>query len=136
MNRHVFTYGSLMFAPVWTRVVTGRYRDICGTLDGHRRFAVRDQDYPGIIEADGARVDGVLYLDVDGADLVRLDRFEGDEYRRGAVTVACADGVLREAETYLYLPHDRLRDVPWEPGAFALDRFLATYCQDRLGPPA
>ncbi len=121
----VFTYGSLMFPKVWSRVVTGRYRSIEGTLRDHARHAVRDQDYPGMIAAAGALTKGLVYLDVTDDDLDRLDRFEGDEYRRTVVTVACADGVEHRCGAYLYLPVDRLLAAPWEPEAFAMDRFLA-----------
>ena len=123
MTRHVFTYGSLMFPDVWTLVVSGRYRSVAGTVRGHARFAVVDQTYPGMIVSSDAQVDGVVHLDVDDADLARLDDFEGDDYRRGTVEVACADGSTRAAETYLYLPRDRLLTSAWEPDAFAMERF-------------
>jgi gamma-glutamylcyclotransferase (GGCT)/AIG2-like uncharacterized protein YtfP len=129
---HVFTYGSLMFPQVWTRVVTGRYESVAATLVGHARFAVHEQDYPGMTRSASASVDGVLYLDVDDADVARLDDFEGADYRRDTVIVRCADGRVREAGAYLYLPSERLLPTSWEPEAFALDRFLATYCRDKL----
>jgi gamma-glutamylcyclotransferase (GGCT)/AIG2-like uncharacterized protein YtfP len=130
MTSHVFTYGSLMFAEVWTRIVTGRYRSVEGTLHDHARFAVIAQDYPGMIHAPGASVTGMVHLDVDAADVERLDRFEGDDYRRVTVSVACSDEVVRSCGTYLYLPVDRLTGTPWEPAAFAMERFLATYCRE------
>jgi len=130
MTSHVFTYGSLMFAEVWTRVVEGRYRSVDGVLHDHARFAVVAQDYPGMIHAAGASVKGVVYLDVDAADVERLDRFEGDDYRRDVVSVVCSDDVPRSCSTYIYLPSDRLAGTPWEPTAFAMERFLTTYCRD------
>ena len=134
MSRHVFTYGSLMFDAVWSLVVAERYRSMAARLDGHVRHAIAGEDYPGMVARADQRVDGVMYLDVADVDLARLDRFEGDDYRRASLVVACADGVDREAETYVYLPVDRLLPTPWEPDAFALDRFIATYCRDRTGP--
>jgi gamma-glutamylcyclotransferase (GGCT)/AIG2-like uncharacterized protein YtfP len=132
--RNVFTYGSLMFDEVWTRVVKGRYRSIAATLADHARFAVADQDYPGMIPLGGGRVEGVLHLDVDEADLARLDRFEGDDYLRLSVSLACADGATRAGETYVYLLRDRLLESSWDPGAFAMAHFIATYCRDRFDP--
>jgi len=134
MSRHVFTYGSLMFDEVWTLVVTGRYRSLAGTLADHGRFAVAEQAYPGMIASADARVVGVIHLDVDDTDLRRLDRFEGDDYRRVTVSVACADGAIRDSETYLYEHPERLLASAWEPAAFAMDHFIATYCRDKLGP--
>ena len=129
---HVFTYGSLMFDAVWSRVVQGRYTAVEGSIEQHGRFAIDGEDYPGMVPRGDARVTGVLYLDVDDGDLARLDQFEGDDYRREVVTVTSADGVAREAQTYIYLRAERLLASPWKPDAFAMERFLATYCRDRF----
>jgi len=132
VTRNVFTYGSLMFDAVWRRVVDGGYRSIVATLAGHARFAVAGEDYPGMIPLDGGRVEGVLYLEVDAADLARLDRFEGDDYQRRPVSLACADGATRSADTYVYTSRHRLLESPWDPKAFAMEHFIATYCRDKL----
>jgi gamma-glutamylcyclotransferase (GGCT)/AIG2-like uncharacterized protein YtfP len=134
MSRHVFTYGSLMFADVWSRVVKGRYASIEGRVEHHARYAIDGADYPGMVARDGSRVTGRLYLDIDDDDLRRLDEFEGVDYRRDVVTVTAADGIVRDAETYVYLRGERLLDTAWVPEEFAMQRFLETYCRDRLGP--
>jgi gamma-glutamylcyclotransferase (GGCT)/AIG2-like uncharacterized protein YtfP len=136
MSSNVFTYGSLMFAPVWERVVRGTYRSAAATLSQHRRFALADETYPGMIAEAGAEVTGVVYFDVDPADLLALDRFEGDEYRRIRVPLRSATthagGPLETvmAETYLFEAVHRLSSHPWKPEAFALQRFLDSYCRD------
>jgi gamma-glutamylcyclotransferase (GGCT)/AIG2-like uncharacterized protein YtfP len=133
MSAHVFTYGSLMFDPVWQRVVRGRYRSTPATLDGHVRLIVEGETYPGMIVRTGSQVAGVLYFDVDTADLAALDYFEGQDYERICVSVNTDfDGIV-QAETYLYLPVQRLLDQAWEPGAFQMQRFLQTYCREKLG---
>ena len=131
---HVFTYGSLMFAEVWSLVVAGRYASVAATLGGHARHAIRDETYPGMVVSTSGSVAGVLYLDVDAADLERLDRFEGEDYRRTVVTVASVDGVAYRAGTYVYRRPDRLLDEAWRPEAFALQTFLDTYCPGRVDP--
>jgi gamma-glutamylcyclotransferase (GGCT)/AIG2-like uncharacterized protein YtfP len=130
---NVFTYGSLMFPEVWTLVVAGAYRALAATVDDHARFAVAEQDYPGMVARAGGRTTGVLYLGVSDEDVARLDHFEGDDYRRVTVPLVDADGVERTGDTYLYLPAGRLLASAWEPDAFAMDRFIATYCKARLG---
>ncbi len=134
MSRSVFTYGSLMFTEVWSLVVAGRYRAADARLDRHARCSVVDQTYPGMVLSPDAQVAGVVYFDVDDADVARLDHFEGDDYRRDRVTVTLADGTTTAAETYVYLHVDRLLAAPWEPHAFALQRFIDTYCRARLDP--
>ncbi|MEO8937835.1 MAG: gamma-glutamylcyclotransferase family protein [Burkholderiaceae bacterium] len=129
---NVFTYGSLMFPEVWSLVVTGDYRSMQARLDGHARFAIDGETYPGMVVTADAGVTGVVYLNVDDDDLARLDAFEGDEYRRDAVTIVGSDGTTHVAQAYLYLLEDRLLASAWKPDAFAMQRFIETYCRDRL----
>ena len=133
MTTHVFTYGSLMFAPVWERVVRGRYRCTAAVLDQHARFALIDDTYPGMVAAAGGAVPGMVYYDVDATDLAALDHFEGSEYRRTAVQLRLEDGTALAAQTYLFEAPGRLSDQPWNPDTFTLDRFLDSYCRDKLG---
>ena len=133
---HVFAYGSLMFPEVWTRVVRGRYRSAPAQVPDHARFMVRDETYPGAVAAPGQRLAGVLWFDVDAADLARLDRFEGADYRRIVVSARVADGAdgaestgnrRHAAALYLYLPVERLLPRPWLPEEFDMATFLAVY---------
>ena len=55
---HVFTYGSLMFDRVWSRVVCGTYPAAAATLSGFRRQRVLDQDYPSLQRIDGSTCNG------------------------------------------------------------------------------
>ena len=139
MNTHVFTYGSLMFAEVWQRVVRGQYASCVATLDGYRRFAVRDETYPGIVTISNtssntsSSVAGLVYADVDAADVARLDQFEGELYQRIDAMVTDARGRAMPVQTYVFLQPTKLSDQPWLPESFALQQFLATYCVDKLG---
>ena len=133
MNTHVFTYGSLMFAEVWQRVVRGHYASHAARLDGYRRFAVRDDTYPGIVTSSDSSVEGLVYTDVDAADLARLDDFEGDLYARIDAVATDPHGRAVKVQTYLCLDASYLSDQPWLPESFALSHFLETYCRDKLG---
>lgn len=141
---HVFTYGSLMFAPVWRRVVSGDYRSTPALLTGYRRHRVRGAAYPALVAVDpGAEppapaLPGVLYLAVDPADLQALDAFEGADYRRirVEVSVAASAGMPGRlpADVYLYLAGDRIEPGDWDPGDFERDRlepFLAEHAPAR-----
>ena len=132
MSQHVFTYGSLMFAPVWQRVVAARHRSCAANLTGYRRFALADETYPGMIEAAGGSVTGVLYFDVNDADLRALDVFEGREYARRTVQVTTPAQEQVMAQTYVFLVPALLAAHDWEPAAFPIDRFMRTYCSGRL----
>lgn len=127
---HVFTYGSLMFPAVWERVVRGRYRSVPAMLPGYARYAVEGETYPGMVRQSDAAVNGVLYFDVDEADLLALDVFEGSEYRREQVRVSIAADENHVAATYLFTASDRLTRQPWEPEAFRIRHFMDAYCAD------
>ena len=133
MSTPVFTYGSLMFPPVWSRVVRGSYRAIPATLAGHARFALKDETYPGVIVQADSKVAGLLYFGVSAADVAALDAFEGHEYRRVPVGVTLESGETVEAHTYLYLLPEKLSGLPWLPEAFQMERFIGSYCREKLG---
>jgi gamma-glutamylcyclotransferase (GGCT)/AIG2-like uncharacterized protein YtfP len=141
---HVFTYGSLMFGKVWSRVVTGRYIPAAARLAGFCRQRVRGQDYPALLSAPPGMageqrvVDGVLYLDVEASDLAALDGFEGPDYRRIQVEVTVGEqvpggpppGGMVLADAYLYVAADKVESGPWDPQEFErerMDRFLREY---------
>lgn len=134
---HVFTYGTLMYRPVWRRVTTGEYRSLAGALHGYSRMRVLGERYPALVRATPeSTVRGIVYLDVSSADLAALDHFEaeGEAYLRIPVPVELEDGSRAEAWTYLALRPERVEDTPWEPERFEaedLKYFLDTYCRDR-----
>lgn len=140
---NVFTYGSLMFPQVWRRVVRGDYRSAAAVLDGHARYALAGETYPGAIARAGARIAGIVYFDVSEADVAALDAFEGSEYRRDRVRVRLASGEAADAHTYIYLLPQKLSESLWLPETFQMQRFLGTYCREnwanrtsREAPPA
>jgi gamma-glutamylcyclotransferase (GGCT)/AIG2-like uncharacterized protein YtfP len=136
---HVFTYGSLMFERVWRRVVAGNCIASAASLAGFLRQRVRGEDYPSLLPAQPTSVvDGVLYLDVEAADLAALDAFEGPDYRRIQVQVTVREqaeggplpGSMLLADTYLYVAADKVEPGPWDPQAFErerMERFLRQY---------
>lgn len=81
MTRHIFTYGSLMFAEVWQRVVAGDYRAVAADLMHHARYAVRGETYPGLVPQAGARVAGIVYLDVTDKTWRRSTALKGPTTR-------------------------------------------------------
>lgn len=133
MTLNVFTYGSLMFPEIWSRVVRGNHRFARATADGYACFSVRDEIYPGLVKRPGSRVEGVVYFDIDATDLAALDAFEGADYRRDRIAIELEDGRDVIAETYLYLPVARLLATEWIPERFPVQRFIETYCRDKLG---
>ncbi|HJV25632.1 MAG TPA: gamma-glutamylcyclotransferase family protein [Aromatoleum sp.] len=120
---HCFTYGSLMCEDIMSAVSGVRSRFAAASLEGFRRQPVSGQTYPGMVPTAGARVPGVLYLDLPASAWPRLDRFEGEEYERRQVVVRLADGRAEPAWTYVFRPEFATRLVE---GEWDFERFLAT----------
>lgn len=133
MTRHLFTYGSLMFPPVWHRVVGNSYPSETAVLPGYAIFRVANEPYPGIVPVVGAPgVSGVVYRDLDEDAIDRLDRFEGDAYRRLPMRVVLASGRFLRCDTYVFLPSALhvLSPESWTAEDFrkkGLREFLAGY---------
>lgn len=132
MTRHCFTYGSLMWADIMSRVVGAPVSAEPAWLDGHARHPVRGEDYPGLQAAPGQRVEGRLYRDLGDAAWPRLDAFEGAEYERMVVQVEVAGGRREAAWVYRFRgdPAARLLPGDWDVSAFEREgraRFLSGY---------
>ena len=118
----LFTYGSLMFEPVWRRLVEHACASMRADLTGFRRERVAGETYPGIVPDREARTAGRVYLGLGPEDLERLDRFEGTAYRRSPVTiwvmVPSGCKVPIEAQTYVYCDATALSGEAWAPEIF------------------
>lgn len=116
-----FVYGTLMAEAVFSRVVFGStalesnqdvyYTD--GTLKDHKRYMLKDRDYPGVMACAGAEVQGKLVHNVDKLAMIKLDHFEGDEYERQQVTVTSDKGEQVQAYIYLWLDKSLVIDKEW-----------------------
>ena len=129
---NIFTYGSLMFSEVWNKVVQDNYYSSSATLQGYRRFCIKNQSYPGLRQTDGqGKVNGIVYHDINNRDLKLLDAFEGGYYERVPVTVDLENSSIKShvyliRDQYLYLATEK----QWDPEDFykkSIGDFVATY---------
>jgi gamma-glutamylcyclotransferase (GGCT)/AIG2-like uncharacterized protein YtfP len=131
MSVHVFTYGSLMFDGVWSKVVDGIYEKVGARLYGYQRRKIRDEIYPTVLPGtSGDYVDGIIYLNVSKSDLKILDTFEGEYYQKEMAECGLADGGNITAWVYVFKERHRnlVEDEPWDPVRFLEDgihEFLA-----------
>lgn len=130
--KHIFTYGSLMFTPVWKSVVEGAYLQYRARLSGFVRHCIDNEDYPAIVPGRiSSVVEGILYLDISAEDMVRLDQFEGSIYLRQHVQVSTENNIFA-ADAYVLRHEYRhlLSNEPWYPEEFektGMMRFLDSY---------
>jgi len=119
---NVFTYGSLMFDAVWSRVAQGSYERCEAILQGYERTGVRDEVFPVLVPSSpGSQVQGLVYLDVSEPDLVRLDEFEGDYYFRKTVKIFMLDRKVIPAEAYILKEeyYSLVSPNKWDPVYFS-----------------
>ena len=117
----VFTYGSLMFDPVWSRVVAGSYERCEAILQGYDRKAVRGEIYPVLIPSSGvSQVQGIVYCDVSSSDLARLDHFEGQYYFRKTEQISLEGKKTFHAEIYVLKEeyYSIISHKAWDPVHF------------------
>jgi gamma-glutamylcyclotransferase (GGCT)/AIG2-like uncharacterized protein YtfP len=117
---HLFAYGTLMCGDIMQEVSSCLLEHRPGVLKGYARRRVRGQVYPGLLQREGNRVDGLVYLDVPASAWERLDRFEGEMYARRAVSIEIDSGGRLTAETYIVRPGyvDRLEEAEWNFAEF------------------
>lgn len=146
----IFTYGSLMFEPVWSRVVAGRYTSACARVSGFTRRKIRDVTYPAAIPHADSMIEGRVYwpstslaLDpkAQAEDLAALDHFEDVDYERVQVEVELLEplaswsaGERIAAWIYVFREPSRVLDQPWDVQWFAdtgIHEFIASYVKRR-----
>lgn len=133
---NVFTYGTLMFPQVFQRVVSRHYSAAPATAKHLQRSLMRHQDYPVVVPNRLApELQGVVYFGVQWRDLLRLDMFEGDYYRRQTIRVQLAEHKTT-VHAEVYMLRRRYRHLAtgqeWSQSRFQrehLQRFFRTYCR-------
>jgi gamma-glutamylcyclotransferase (GGCT)/AIG2-like uncharacterized protein YtfP len=123
----IFCYGTLMLPPVLKTVLGRRLPAVDAVLEDHAARCLHGAWFPGLRPQRGARTAGRLYEGVTPGDLRRLDRYEGDLYRRRRVRVHVTDE--RQVTAWCYVVHSRylhrLTDRPWSARRFGEQHLAA-----------
>lgn len=122
--KNLFTYGTLMFSDVIHRIVHKKYPGQPAVVKGFKRTQIIGDVYPVAIPQNGACVEGVIYLNVNQKDCLRLDAFEGEYYQRiktQAFESAKSEHPLFTCELYvLKAKYYKLASKKhWNPEAFS-----------------
>lgn len=131
LGSNVFTYGSLMFAPVWLSVCSQTYLTLPATLQGYRRHCVQGESYPALVPEKGASVTGLVYRNVTADDCRKLDQFEGAEYVGRSATVESSEGTIN-AVFYEFVALDKLLRQDWNVAQFE-EKGLQTFLSRQVG---
>jgi gamma-glutamylcyclotransferase (GGCT)/AIG2-like uncharacterized protein YtfP len=97
-------------------------------------MCVKGETYPCLIFTgnDHDFVRGVVYLDIKKTDCDRLDRFEGEYYRRCRIKCEFDDSTMVDTDTYFFRKkfYDLIQDNDWDPEQFEarkMSGFLKQY---------
>ena len=130
---NLFTYGTLMFEPVWAATIGKTYQTGQGVLRGYAVYKVHNEVYPGIIRAnEDDAVPGLIYYGIDANVLQTVDRFEGDTYYREVVEVDVGSSKKESCDTYVvkskyfYILDCEKWHAEWFE-QHGLNQFLASY---------
>ena len=99
-------------------------------LHGYCRHRVKGADYPGVIAEEGHSVRGVFATGLTDANMDKLDRFEGSEYKRENVKVKLlekidgedVEGDEKDVIAYVFLYPEFLERVEWDFAEFRRDK--------------
>ncbi len=116
----VFVYGSLLVAPLVRALLRRQPVSQVARADGYRRTTLRGKAFPGLVPCAGASTPGAL-LAVRAGELLVLDDYEQDHYRRRRIVVTLTDGRRAPAQAYLLRASQRPLDArrEWSVAAYA-----------------
>jgi len=130
---NIFTYGTLMFSPVWDTVVKANCRASSAVLRGYCRRKIINDIYPVAFEGgDQDFINGIVYYDVEVEDINRLDEFEGTYYRRSLISAELKDQTPVQADVYIIKPRYQhlISSQEWNPEDFqqrCLSEFMSAF---------
>lgn len=99
----LFVYGTLRDPDILAALLGRPLESLAirpATAPDHRAVYYPGRVYPALVPAPRAIAEGLLLAPLSSRDLALFDAFEGEEYRRGALTVLC-DGEAVSAQAYL-----------------------------------
>lgn len=116
-----------MFPDIWRRTVRGCYRSTGARASKFARREMIGQGYPAMVPDARRTVEGILYLEVESDDIPRLDRFEGEHYRREAIFVTSQAGGAPSAHVYIFVRTEPLKETLWCEKDFNREQFFRTF---------
>ena len=116
--QHVFVYGSLLYPDIVTRLTGKTFEIREASLKNYQRRAVKEADYPAVVQNPGSNVAGKLLLNVDDRSLDVLRFFEGDEYKCAAVEVETKNEKYQACVFVWIGSAEKLEETDWNATLF------------------
>ncbi|MDF3128603.1 gamma-glutamylcyclotransferase [Kiritimatiellaeota bacterium B1221] len=104
MTSTLFAYGTLQHNLIISYVLGRVPESAPAMLQDFARYAIRGEDFPGLIPEADAETDGTAFFDISPSEWEKLDSYESDLYDRQSVTIVLEDGKTETAYVYV-IPH-------------------------------
>ncbi|WFB37383.1 gamma-glutamylcyclotransferase [Kiritimatiellota bacterium B12222] len=116
MNQTLFAYGTLQHPDIISFVLDRVPPHQPALLHDFARYAIKGQDFPGLISQPGAQTEGTAFYEISLTEWEMLDRYESDLYERQTVAMLPQNGPPESAEVYILPPHNHhvLSTTLWE----------------------
>lgn len=113
MKHQLFAYGTLQLPEKLKQLIGRELPFQPAQLTDFRCGLVERANFPGIVPAPGEQVQGQLLSNILQQDLLKLDEYEGELYRRQRVEVESNGAQM--CWVYVIAPwaHQRVTDTPW-----------------------
>lgn len=116
--QNLFVYGTLLFPEILQKITGKNFGSGEATLPGYRRHAVKNCDYPAIIQNKNEKVEGKLILNVDDESMKLLSDYEGEEYKKAEVEVQSGDSKIMAVVFVWCDSLDKLMENDWDENHF------------------
>jgi len=116
MENVLFAYGTLQHPRIISFVLDRIPESAQARLYGFARFAIQNEDFPGILAKEDSYTDGTAFFGITLAEWEELDYYESDLYDRQTVRLELEDGTNTQAEVYVIPPENQhvLSSNLWE----------------------
>lgn len=131
--RPLFVYGTLCAKPLLAWALTGDASNtaavanltVPGKVYGYERYLVLGCDHPAAVESadKSSSIDGLLICLENESQRKKLHDFEGDSYDAELVSVTLDNGVIVDADMYVWVEkRDQLSTEAWDLSKFEKER--------------
>lgn len=107
----IFTYGTLMYQPLWLKIAEHQRLPIPAVTKGFARCSIENSLSCSLVAAAGGHVAGMLYGGLSESEIVRLDEYTASLFERVQLQVVTPNETI-VAYSYVIKPEFESRILP------------------------
>eukprot|EP00890_Picochlorum_soloecismus_P000008 jgi/Picsp_1/1007/NSC_04491-R1_aig2-like family protein len=127
----LFVYGTLMYPEILEVLLHRVPESTRARVQGYKRYGLKKFVFPAVVEDPSSQVEGILLTGLSDREMVILDEYEGEEYRREVANVTRllddkADDEFPKEQAIIYIWRDEyayLLNGDWDKDGFESKHF-------------